>query len=57
VPNATWVEYIPQLDDITHSRMAVKDGFAYPPNTPGLGIAWDWQAIDKRQAIHLEIKA
>ena len=56
VPNATWVEYIPQLDDITTSRMKVEDGFARPPETPGLGIAWDWPAINHRQTTHLEIK-
>jgi L-alanine-DL-glutamate epimerase-like enolase superfamily enzyme len=56
VPNATWVEYIPQLDDITHSRMKVQDGFAFPPDAHGLGIDWDWDAIAKRQKIYLEIK-
>ncbi len=49
VPNAAWVEFIPQLDDITCSRIWVKDGYAYPPDTPGLGIEWDWDAIDHRQ--------
>jgi L-alanine-DL-glutamate epimerase-like enolase superfamily enzyme len=57
VPNATWVEYIPQLDDITTSRMHVADGFAHPPTAPGLGIAWDWSAITQRQITYLEIKA
>jgi L-alanine-DL-glutamate epimerase-like enolase superfamily enzyme len=57
VPNATWVEYIPQLDDITTSRMQVQDGFALPPETPGLGIAWDWAAITAKQITQLEIKA
>ena len=50
VPNAGWVEWIPQLDPITSSRMQVKDGYAIPPSVPGLGIAWDWQAIRKAQA-------
>ena len=49
VPNATWVEFIPQLDDITSSRIRVEHGYAYPPDTPGLGIEWDWDAIDHRQ--------
>jgi L-alanine-DL-glutamate epimerase-like enolase superfamily enzyme len=57
VPNATWVEYIPQLDDITNSRMQVQDGYALPPETPGLGIAWDWAAIQQRQTTHMEIQA
>jgi L-alanine-DL-glutamate epimerase-like enolase superfamily enzyme len=50
VPNAAWVEYIPQLDDITHSRIRVEQGYAYPPATVGLGIEWDWNAIQARQS-------
>lgn len=57
VPNARWVEYIPQLDDITTSRMRVQDGHALPPEEAGLGIAWDWAAIAARQTVSLEIKA
>jgi L-alanine-DL-glutamate epimerase-like enolase superfamily enzyme len=49
VANAAWVEYIPQLDDITTSRIRVEGGYAYPPSEPGLGIAWDWPAIESRQ--------
>ena len=48
VPNAAWVEYIPQLDDITTSRIAIVDGHAIPSDVPGLGIAWDWKAIGAR---------
>lgn len=48
VPNGRWVEYIPQLDAITTSRMRIEDGFAIPSDKPGLGIEWDWQEIDKR---------
>ncbi len=47
VPNATWVEYIPQLDSITKSRLIIEDGFARPPMIPGLGIEWDWEQIEK----------
>ena len=50
VPNAAWVEWIPQLDDITSSRMTVRDGRAVPSAEPGLGIAWDVAAITQRQA-------
>jgi L-alanine-DL-glutamate epimerase-like enolase superfamily enzyme/TRAP-type C4-dicarboxylate transport system permease large subunit len=42
-PNAVWVEYIPQLDDITTSRLAIADGFAVAPSTAGLGIDWTSQ--------------
>jgi L-alanine-DL-glutamate epimerase-like enolase superfamily enzyme len=55
VPNAAWVEYIPQLDDITTSRIRVENGFAYPPNTPGLGIEWDWPVIAARQIADVQI--
>jgi L-alanine-DL-glutamate epimerase-like enolase superfamily enzyme len=45
VPNARWVEYIPQLDDITTERMTITGGKAIPSSRPGLGIAWDFEAI------------
>ncbi len=48
VPNAPMLEYIPQLDDITTSRLDIRDGNAHAPNTAGLGIAWDWDAINAR---------
>ena len=51
VPNAAWVEYIPQLDDITTSRLAIADGYAIPSSEPGLGIAWDWEAIRRRAVV------
>lgn len=56
VPNARWVEYIPQLDDITHSRIKVEHGFAHAPMAPGLGIDWDWDVITHRQIHSLEVK-
>jgi L-alanine-DL-glutamate epimerase-like enolase superfamily enzyme len=52
VPNAAWVEYIPQLDDITLSSIRVEHGYAYPPSSVGLGIEWDWNAIEARQAFN-----
>lgn len=45
VPNARWVEYIPQLDAITTEGMRIEGGRAVPSAAPGLGIAWDWEAI------------
>jgi L-alanine-DL-glutamate epimerase-like enolase superfamily enzyme len=49
VPNAGWVEYIPQLDDITTAGMRIEDGHAIPSAHPGLGIDWDWPAIEARR--------
>jgi L-alanine-DL-glutamate epimerase-like enolase superfamily enzyme len=48
VPNARWVEYIPQLESLTTEGMTIADGFAVPSRVPGLGIAWDWAAIDRQ---------
>lgn len=45
VTNAPWLEYIPQLDAITGSRLRIENGFAVAPSEPGLGIDWDWDAI------------
>jgi L-alanine-DL-glutamate epimerase-like enolase superfamily enzyme len=45
VPNARWLEYIPQLDTITGAGMTISDGHAIPSTTPGLGIDWDFEAI------------
>lgn len=45
VPNAPWVEYIPQLDEISGNRLVIENGCALPPQTPGLGIDWDWEKI------------
>lgn len=48
VPNGRYVEYIPQLDDITLSRMRVEKGRAIPSDEPGLGIEWDMASIASR---------
>lgn len=40
VPNARWVEYIPQLDDLTETGMKIDAGYAVPSQEPGLGIKW-----------------
>ncbi len=50
VPNARWVEYIPQLDRLTTTGMRMIEGRAHPSTEPGLGIAWDQEAI-RRMAV------
>jgi L-alanine-DL-glutamate epimerase-like enolase superfamily enzyme len=45
IPNSWMLEYIPQLDTITTSRLDIRQGAAHPPQTAGLGIDWDWPAI------------
>ncbi len=51
VPNARWVEYIPQLDDLTTTQLTIEDGHAIAPDAPGIGIAWDMQAIAGRASV------
>lgn len=41
IPNAPWLEYIPQLDSLTASPMRMEKGRAFPSDSPGLGIDWD----------------
>ena len=53
VPNAPWLEHIPQLDELTASRMRAEAGRAYPSAAPGLGIDWDRDAIGARAVAEL----
>ena len=47
VPNGKYVEYIPQLDDLTTSRLKIEKGMALAPSAPGIGVEWD---LDKVKA-------
>lgn len=49
VPNGRYVEHIPQLRAITRTELTVENGCAVPPETPGLGIDWDRDAMDDRR--------
>jgi L-alanine-DL-glutamate epimerase-like enolase superfamily enzyme len=55
-PSASWVEYIPQLDAVASSRMAIEAGHAVVPDTPGLGIEWLWPEIERRAVERTEIR-
>lgn len=56
VHSGSRVEYIPQLDPITTSRLEIIDGHALAPMTPGLGIDWDWDAIARLGETVAEIR-
>ncbi len=45
VKNSRWVEYIPQLDELTHGGALIADGHAHASEAPGLGIDWDMEKI------------
>ena len=49
VPNGRWIEYIPQLDSLTTAGMRIDNGRAVPSAEPGLGIAWDWAAVERQR--------
>ncbi|WP_329047879.1 mandelate racemase/muconate lactonizing enzyme family protein [Amycolatopsis sp. NBC_01488] len=49
VPNGRYVEHIPQLRAITRTELAIENGHAVAPETPGLGIDWDRDAMDDRR--------
>jgi len=47
ISNSKWLEYRPQLEQMTHSPIIIKDGHAFPSQKPGIGIDWDFDAIQK----------
>ncbi|HET9660810.1 MAG TPA: mandelate racemase/muconate lactonizing enzyme family protein [Thermomicrobiales bacterium] len=46
VPNALYVEHIPQLARLTRRGLEISAGHAVAPSEPGIGIDWDFDAID-----------
>ena len=56
VPNAAWVEYIPQLDVITERGMEIVDGYAVPSAKPGNGIDWNWKSIERMRVGYAVVK-
>jgi L-alanine-DL-glutamate epimerase-like enolase superfamily enzyme len=57
IPNAAWVEYIPQLDLITDSCIKLVDGYVAPSMNPGNGIEWNWKAIERIRSGHAVVKS
>lgn len=49
VPNALYLEHIPQLRAVTKRELVIRDGHGMAPDGPGLGIDWDFDAIDDRR--------
>jgi L-alanine-DL-glutamate epimerase-like enolase superfamily enzyme len=45
VPNAIYLEHIPQLRKIMHTEIEIVNGQALAPESPGVGIDWDREAI------------
>jgi L-alanine-DL-glutamate epimerase-like enolase superfamily enzyme len=51
IPNGLYVEHIPQLRMVTKTEIAIEAGFALASNEPGLGIDWDFDAIDRMRVM------
>jgi L-alanine-DL-glutamate epimerase-like enolase superfamily enzyme len=47
IANGHYVEHIPQLTGVTTDRMSIDKGWAIAPSAPGLGIPWDFEAIER----------
>ena len=54
VPNARWVEYIPQLAPLTTSGLTIENGHALAPEDPGIGIPWDMEAVASQAVVARE---
>jgi L-alanine-DL-glutamate epimerase-like enolase superfamily enzyme len=48
VSNGKYVEYIPQLDELTTSRLTIENGMAVAPAAPGIGVEWDLEQVKAR---------
>ncbi len=47
-PNGRYVEYIPQLDELTTSSLLIENGMAVAPMTSGIGVEWDLDLVSAK---------
>ena len=47
IPNALYLEHIPQLRAVTAGELRIENGRGWAPTAPGLGIPWDDRALDR----------
>jgi mandelate racemase len=48
-PSAHWLEYVDWAEPILETPLAVRDGAVTAPQEPGLGIAWNEEAVRRYQ--------
>jgi len=46
-PTCHWLEYVDWANPILKEPAALKDGYVIIPETPGSGLAWDEQAVER----------
>ena len=47
IPNALYLEHIPQLRAVTRGELRIENGRAWAPNEAGLGISWNDDALGR----------
>jgi L-alanine-DL-glutamate epimerase-like enolase superfamily enzyme len=45
-PNASYLEYVPWWDKLFRETVKIVDGAATPPDRAGLGLEFDWDAVE-----------
>jgi len=48
-PTAHWLEYVDWADAILESPLTLRDGAVLIPETPGVGIKWNEEAVRRYQ--------
>jgi mandelate racemase len=46
-PTCHFLEYVDWADAVVEQPLKIHGGFAVPPDRPGIGLAWDKQAVEK----------
>lgn len=46
VPNGMWLEYVPWWEPLFREKLVLSDGCMTPPDSPGLGLSFDWDALE-----------
>ncbi len=44
-PTRHWLEYVDWANPILKEPLRIEDGHALPPDTLGIGISWDEEAV------------
>ena len=51
IPNGLFVEYIPSLDPVLTQPLTLVNGCFQVSESPGLGIAIDWERVQQYKAL------
>jgi mandelate racemase len=46
-PTAHWLEYLDLASSVLQEPLRIENGYATASDTPGSGIAWDEEAVDR----------